>query len=129
LHHIPYQDMVSENNQLSQILKYMINRLWYGIFHITCHINHLPILGTGSFGPWANMDVSGWYMEYEKCHIIIYDYYRQCVLGTVYMGSHYNTETENKNRNRSWFRPLSAAVKASFKNKNMRINIMERYVK
>ena len=24
-------------------LKYMINRLWYGIFHITCHINPRPI--------------------------------------------------------------------------------------
>ena len=26
---------------------YMINRLWYGIFHITCHINPRPILALG----------------------------------------------------------------------------------
>ena len=26
-------------NMKKDALKYMINRLWYGIFHITCHIN------------------------------------------------------------------------------------------
>ena len=94
LHHMPHQAMVSENYQPSQILrkthwsiwkrsalanikedalKYMINRLWYGIFHITYHINPRHIL---DLGPWANMGVSGWYdMWYEKWHIIIYNYY------------------------------------------------------
>jgi hypothetical protein len=48
-------------NMKKDALKYMINRLWYGIFHMTCHIN-----------PRANMGVSGWYdMWYEKCHINI----------------------------------------------------------
>jgi hypothetical protein len=28
-------------NMKKDILKYMINRLWYGIFHTTCHINRL----------------------------------------------------------------------------------------
>jgi hypothetical protein len=47
LHHMPYQAMVSENDQLTNIkkeaLKYMTNRLLHGIFHITCHINPRPI--------------------------------------------------------------------------------------
>jgi hypothetical protein len=56
------------------------------ICHFSYHMPYQPstLISPGSFGPWANMDVSDWYMEYEKCHIIIYDYYRQCVLGTVY---------------------------------------------
>ena len=60
-------------NMKKDALKYMINRLWYGIFHITCHINPRPILATG---PSTNIGVSSWYdMWYEKCHIIIYKYY------------------------------------------------------
>jgi hypothetical protein len=41
--------MVSGNDQLSQIWRktHMINRLWYGIFHITCHIDPRPILVLG----------------------------------------------------------------------------------
>jgi len=35
-------------NMTKDALKYMINRLWYGIFHITCHINPRPILALGS---------------------------------------------------------------------------------
>ena len=31
-------------NMKKDVLKYMINWLWYGIFHITCHINPRPIL-------------------------------------------------------------------------------------
>ena len=34
-------------NMKKDALKYMINRLWYGIFHITCHINPRPILTLG----------------------------------------------------------------------------------
>jgi hypothetical protein len=34
-------------NMKKDALKYMINRLWYGIFHITCHINPRPILALG----------------------------------------------------------------------------------
>ena len=30
-------------NVKKDALKYMMNRLWYGIFHITCHINPRPI--------------------------------------------------------------------------------------
>ena len=37
-------------------LKYMINRLWYDICYITCHINPRPILALGFL---ANMGVSG----------------------------------------------------------------------
>jgi hypothetical protein len=56
-------------NMRKDALNYMINRLWYGIFHITCHINPRPILTQGPTG------ISGWYdMWYEKCHIIIYEY-------------------------------------------------------
>ena len=33
----------------------IIYRLWYDIFHITCHINPRPIL---TLGPSANMSVS-----------------------------------------------------------------------
>ena len=51
----------------------LINRWWYGIFYITCHINPRSIL---ALGRWANMGLSGWYdMWYEKCHIIIYKYH------------------------------------------------------
>ena len=56
-------------NMKKNTLKYMINRLWYGIFHITCHISPRDEV------PRANMGVSGWYdMWYEKCHILIYNY-------------------------------------------------------
>ena len=34
---------IKQNNAL----KYMINRLWHGIFHITCHINPRLILALG----------------------------------------------------------------------------------
>jgi hypothetical protein len=34
-------------NMKKDALKYMINRLWYGIFHISCHINPRPILALG----------------------------------------------------------------------------------
>jgi len=34
-------------NMKKDALKYMIKRLWYGIFHITCHINPRPILALG----------------------------------------------------------------------------------
>ena len=37
-------------NMKKDALKYMINRLWYGIFHITCHINPRPILALGPSG-------------------------------------------------------------------------------
>jgi hypothetical protein len=40
-------------------LKYMINRLWYGIFHITCHINPRP------------MGVSDWYdIKWDLCAVM-----------------------------------------------------------
>jgi hypothetical protein len=35
-------------NMKKDALKYMINRLWYGIFHITCLINPRPILAHGT---------------------------------------------------------------------------------
>ena len=44
-------------NMKKDALNYMINRLWYGIFYITCHINPRPILalGTSSLGLiWAS---------------------------------------------------------------------------
>jgi len=34
-------------NMKKDALKYMINRLWYGIFHITCHINTLDLRPLG----------------------------------------------------------------------------------
>ena len=34
-------------NMKKDALKYMINSLWYGIFHIICHINFRPILSLG----------------------------------------------------------------------------------
>ena len=34
-------------NMKKDALKYMINRLWYGIFHITCHINPQPMSAIG----------------------------------------------------------------------------------
>ena len=39
-------------NMKKDALKYMINRLWYGIFHITCHINPWPILALGPSALW-----------------------------------------------------------------------------
>ena len=51
--------LISSNSLYSRWL------LWYGIIHVTYHIN-----------PWDNMGFSGWYdMWYEQCRIIIYDYY------------------------------------------------------
>jgi hypothetical protein len=44
-------------NMKKDALKYIINRLWYGIFHITCHINPRPKLafGTSALGLiWAS---------------------------------------------------------------------------
>jgi hypothetical protein len=50
LHHILYQAIVygfwkrsALTNIKKDALKHIINRLWYGIFHITCHINPRPI--------------------------------------------------------------------------------------
>jgi hypothetical protein len=46
-------------NMKKDALKYMINRLWYGIFHIKCHINTRPILtlGPSALGLiWASRD-------------------------------------------------------------------------
>ena len=40
-------------NMKKDTLKYMINMLWYGIFHITCHINPRPILALGLI--WASL--------------------------------------------------------------------------
>ena len=47
--------------------KCMVNSLWYGNFHIIPHISP-----GASFGPRADMGVSGWYgVWYENCRIII----------------------------------------------------------
>ena len=79
LHHIPNQaatwflKTISSHKYEKRRIEYIINRLWYGIFHITCHMPYQP---STHISPWANMDVSGWYaMWYEKCHIIIYNYF------------------------------------------------------
>jgi hypothetical protein len=71
-------------NMKKDALKYMINRLWYGIFHIICHINPRPILALGP---------SGWYdMWYEKCHIIINKY---CKLHFLYNNTSYYMTSDN----------------------------------
>ena len=65
------------NRQTCQKEKCMINRLWYGNFHIIPHINpRHPYQPEGRKGPRADMGVSGWYGAwYENCHIIISIYF------------------------------------------------------
>jgi hypothetical protein len=50
---------------------YMIKRLWYVIFHITCHINHRSILFQGTKDQGLIL-VEGWYekMTYHSLFII-----------------------------------------------------------
>ena len=52
------------NRQTCQKEKCMINRLWYGNFHIIPHINPRPICGDMGFLPWQKScitHVTWWY--------------------------------------------------------------------
>ena len=81
--HFKLWTMISENNQLSQILRKTHWSIWLIGYHMIWYFSdHMPYQPSTHISPqafdlwtWANMGVSGWYdMWYEKCHIIIYNY-------------------------------------------------------